>query len=384
MKQGWTYKKIKDVAKVFAGQGAPQGDSNYNLEGTPFVKAGNLSDLINGESESSIQKVSEEVAKSHKLKLYKAGSVLFAKSGMSCMKGFVYTLKSDCYVVSHLAIITPHSVNSHFLNYYLCYNKPNSLIKDEAYPSISLKDIENLQIPIPPLAEQERIVAELDLLSGIIEKKKAQLKAYDQLAQSIFYNMFGDIEEDTPVSEYISALSGGKSLAGETECKNKVLKTGAVTYDYFRGNEVKNLPTDYQPIKEHLLNDGDILISRMNTLEYVGACAYVWKAPLNTYLPDRLWRATLKDNINPIFLWFSLIQDKAKEQIRSMASGTSGSMKNISIPRFLTVKIKCIPLSLQQEFAEKVEAIERQKALVQQSIEQTQTLFDYTMDKYFG
>ena len=67
-----------------------------------------------------------------------------------------------------------------------------------------------------------------------------------------------------------------------------------------------------------------------------------------------------------------------------MASGTSGSMKNISIPRFLTVKIKCIPLSLQREFAEKVEAIERQKALVQQSIEETQTLFDYTMDKYFG
>ena len=45
----------------------------------------------------------------------------------------------------------------------------------------------------------------------------------------------------------------------------------------------------------------------------------------------------------------------------------------------------CIPpLSLQQEFAEKVEAIERQKALVQQSIEEMQTMFDYTMDKYFG
>ena len=42
------------------------------------------------------------------------------------------------------------------------------------------------------------------------------------------------------------------------------------------------------------------------------------------------------------------------------------------------------PLSLQQEFAEKVEAIERQKALVQQSIVETQTMFDFTMDKYFG
>lgn len=273
-----------------------------------------------------------------------------------------------------------------FLDKALLANNNNiyAMGKGMAQRNLDMPSFRNLIIPIPPIGEQERIVAELDLLQGIIEKKKEQLKAYDQLAQSIFYTMFGDIEEDTPVSEYISALSGGKSLAGETECKNKVLKTGAVTYDYFRGNEVKNLPADYQPIKEHLLNDGDILISRMNTLEYVGACAYVWKAPLNTYLPDRLWRATLKDNINPIFLWFSLIQDKAKEQIRSMASGTSGSMKNISIPRFLTVKIKCIPLSLQEEFAEKVEAIERQKALVQQSIEETQTMFDCTMDKYFG
>ena len=48
------------------------------------------------------------------------------------------------------------------------------------------------KIPVPPLSEQQRIVSELDLLSGIIEKKKAQLKEYDQLAQSIFYDMFGD------------------------------------------------------------------------------------------------------------------------------------------------------------------------------------------------
>ena len=50
----------------------------------------------------------------------------------------------------------------------------------------------------------------------------------------------------------------------------------------------------------------------------------------------------------------------------------------------LKIKLPVPPLSLQQEFAEKVEAIERQKALVQQSIEETQTMFDYTMDKYFG
>ena len=58
--------------------------------------------------------------------------------------------------------------------------------------NIKWSDLSKFPIPIPPLAEQQRIVAELDLLSSIIEKKKAQLKELDQLAQSIFYNMFGD------------------------------------------------------------------------------------------------------------------------------------------------------------------------------------------------
>ena len=68
----------------------------------------------------------------------------------------------------------------------------SSFASGAAIPHIYFKDYSKCKIPVPPIAEQERIVAELDLLSGIIEKKKEQLKAYDQLAQSIFYTMFGD------------------------------------------------------------------------------------------------------------------------------------------------------------------------------------------------
>ena len=55
---------LKDLAAICAGQGAPQGDHNYCENGTPFVKAGNLQELLEGKAITSIQKVSDEVAKS--------------------------------------------------------------------------------------------------------------------------------------------------------------------------------------------------------------------------------------------------------------------------------------------------------------------------------
>ena len=140
--------KLSDIATISAGQSAPQGDECYTNNGIPFVKAGNLSELIEHNDENQIQKVSEKTISDYKLKLYPKGTILFAKSGMSCMKGLVYVLKKDCYVVSHLACITPLNIESDYLKYYFEYHKPNTLIKDESYPSISLKDIGDMTIKV--------------------------------------------------------------------------------------------------------------------------------------------------------------------------------------------------------------------------------------------
>lgn len=66
-----------------------------------------------------------------------------------------------------------------------------------------------------------------------------------------------------------------------------------------------------------------------------------------------------------------------------MSSGTSGSMKNISIPRFLSVKIKKAPLPLQQAFAKRIEAIEQQKQLISSEIKDLETLLASRMQYWF-
>ena len=184
--------KLSKIALVSAGQGAPQGDSNYCESGTPFVKAGNLQELSNGASIDAIQKVSNEVAATHGLKLQRKGSVLFAKSGMSCLKGYVYVLPEDAYIVSHLACVTPMGVDSDYLCYYFRFHRPNKLVKDAAYPSISLADIGCLEIEIPEGNEVTQIVDALKRVESIINLHCQQLTALDTLIKARFVELFGD------------------------------------------------------------------------------------------------------------------------------------------------------------------------------------------------
>lgn len=148
---------LKDIADIKAGQGAPQDDEDYSRNGIPFIKAGNLQQLLNGLDVNNLQKVSNDVASQYKLRLYPKGTILFAKSGMSCMKGYIYVLPCNAYVVNHLACIIPYGDYSDYLKYYLTYHKPSNLIKDNSYPSISLNDIGNQIIDFKTEKKQKQL-----------------------------------------------------------------------------------------------------------------------------------------------------------------------------------------------------------------------------------
>ncbi len=250
--------------------------------------------------------------------------------------------------------------------------------------NISLKDINELEIPLPEKSKQIECASLLEKISGIITARQQQLQKLDELVKARFVELFGMINEDVSLSYYIASLNAGKSLAGEEENPNKVLKTGAVTYDYFDATQIKNLPMDYEPQEGHRVKVGDVIISRMNTAELVGAAAYVWDVPEHIYLPDRLWRAEIKETANPIFVWQVLIQRSTKKSIRRIASGTSGSMKNISKPGLLGIRVVKAPIKLQEQFAAFVEQTDKSKVAIQKALDEAQLLFDSLMQKYFG
>lgn len=223
MRDGWEIKKLGEVGTVITGSTPPTKDeSNYSYKDYCFVKPSDISNetlSLIYETEAYIS----EKAYSKSRKLPK-GSVLTTCIGII---GKVGILKVDATCNQQINAIIPKSdINSEFLAYGLISRKRymQGIANAPVVPIINKKEFSDIDIPVPPLPEQEKIVAELDCLSGIIEKKRQQLKELDALAQSIFYEMFGDPvtnEKGWEVKKLgeVCSLKAGKSIKANELCE---------------------------------------------------------------------------------------------------------------------------------------------------------------------
>jgi type I restriction enzyme, S subunit len=185
--------ELGNICHISTGQSAPQKSSAFGTEGNPFIRAGSLEKLISGNNEDTLELISNEKANQYRLKLFPKNTILFAKSGMSATLDRVYKTQGDCYVVSHLAAITPKNiVDSNYLLRWFQNNPPSRLIENSAYPSIKTSTIAKLKISLPPLEEQKRIAVILDKADAIRRKRKEAIKIADEFLRAVFLDMFGD------------------------------------------------------------------------------------------------------------------------------------------------------------------------------------------------
>lgn len=241
----------------------------------------------------------------------------------------------------------------------------------------------SIPIPIPPLSEQERIVAELDLLSGIIEKKKEQLKEYEQLAQAIFYDMFGDPATNEKGWEVKKLGEVGDVVTGSTPSTNDVSNwDGDVNWvtpaelgeQLYYGETIRKLTNKgakgltMMPVRTVLLSSR-APIGKLAITTVPMCCNQGFKNII-----------CQNDIINNVYLLYYM--KYTMESIQALGRGAT--FKEVSKSAISSYKIILPPLSLQKHFAEKIEAIEKQKALIKQSIQETETLFNSRMDYYFG
>jgi type I restriction enzyme, S subunit len=276
---------------------------------------------------------------------------------------------------------------------YICYflRQPdivalaNSRSSGANLPRLSPTSLSEILLPVPPLSEQKRIAEILDRAEALRAKRRAALALLDELTQSIFLDMFGDAEVQGSkwpvhkIAEYVDELQGGKSLESndDNSSQYRVLKVSAVTGMKFRPEESKPIDDDYEPPEDHYVRNGDLLFSRANTTELVGAVAYVTNCPQNLLLPDKLWRFVWKDKkaVHPLFVWYLFQTRPVRREIGNRATGTSGSMKNISKEKLFGIPTILPPIELQRTFADRIIAIERMQDRQKESLSELDQLF---------
>ena len=382
------YVRLGDVCDISAGQGAPQGDDMYcKVGGKPFIKAGNLEWLSSGGALDAIQHVSDEVVKSHKLHLYPKGSIVFAKSGMSCKKSFVYILDKDCYIVSHLACLTPKKIRSDFLKYYLQAHPPSELIKNESYPSIKLSDISEIQLPLPSLEEQKRIAAALDKMSSVIAKRKRQIALLDEAAKSLFVEMFGDPVENPMGWDTVTVVDVCESIVGGG--------TPSKSHDeYYKGDIPWVTPKDMKSIiisdsKDHITeeaiqNSTTKLVPKDTVLMVVRSGILKHTLPVAITSRDVTLNQDMKayitnEKTSPLYLlyFFKTMERKLLHKVK----GTTADNLDFGMLKKLPYPLP--PLDLQNLFAARIEALEAQRASCERGLKQMETAFAAMMQEYF-
>lgn len=377
--------KLKDLGKISTGNTPSKHISEfYNSEDIGFVKP----DIISEQQIDYIENTTEYLAEAarNKARIAKKNAVFVTCIGSIGKIGIVKS--KELAFNQQINAIEP---NEKILPKYLAYGifanrrRLQAISNAPVVPIINKTQFGEFEIDmIDDTKEQLKIVELLDKVSEVIVNRKEELEKLDELIKARFVEMFGGYEWSTTVGDYIAELRGGKSLAGTEPCKNKVLKTGAATFGWFDPEQYKYLPQDYEPLPEHRVETGDVMISRMNTPELVGACSYVFEAPEDMYYPDRLWKVIPKNQANPIFIWQLLWNPEIRRQIKEKSGGTSGTMHNISKQKLLEIKCIDVPANEQNNFADFVKQVDKSKVAVQKAIDETQLLFDSLMQKYFG
>lgn len=367
MRKGWEYKRWKEVLTI-----------------------------INGKNQSAV------VDENGEYPIYGSGGIMGYANNWLCPE--------NCVIIGRKGNINkPIFVETKFWNvdtafglnankeyllpkflYYFCldynFERHNKAV---TIPSLTKADLLKIDIPLPPKSTQLAIVSELDKINELIRLKKEQLKDFDNLAQSLFYEMFGDPVENEKGWEVkkIGDLALVKTGPfGSMLHKEDYICDGIPLVNPVHMKDFKIVPDlDFTISKEkaselenYLLKSNDVVFARRGD---IGRCAIVSEAEQGFICGTGSLFVRFSKEIESIFIMYIIRCDSFSKHLISKAKGAT--MLNINSNTIADLRIPLPPLSLQRLFAQRIEQIEREKSEVQKSIQDLETLLASRMQYWF-
>ena len=384
MREDWDIRLFKDVFDLQMGKTPDR--KNFSLfEGDNTWVS--IKDLDGKYISSSKECISDEAAKN--IKLVKRGTVIMS---FKLTVGKTAIAGKDLYTneaIMAFNLRNGYDIDASFLYYYLMNYRWEGSNKAVMGITLNKATISKHKIAIPPKSTQLSIVSELDKLNELIRIKKEQLKDYDTLAQSIFYEMFGDPVENEKgweVKDLIETvipeckISYGIVQPGEhVEDGVPIVRPVDMLQTFISKDGLKKTTKEISnSYNRTILTGKELLICVRGTTGVV------------SLVDESLKGANVTRGIAPLLFsmdverWFMYYQIKTPSVRGVISSLTRGiALKQINMSDLRKIQVILPPLSLQHSFAQKIEQIEQQKAAIQKTITDLETLLAARMQYWF-
>lgn len=353
MREGWEYKRLGECTQILDSQRKPVTKKDRKEGIYPYYGATGIQDYVDKY-------------------IFDGRYVLVGEDGAKwgAFDKSAFIIDGKTWVNNHAHVLKPFEplVDS-YLTYYLNYSDLNGFISGAIVRKLTQSSLKNIKIPLPPKSTQLAIVSELDKINELIRLKKEQLKDFDNLAQSIFYEMFGD-----PV---------------ENEKGWEVKKLGEVC-DIFAGGDK---PNDIKATKDNeyiypVIANGE---GEKGILGYTKKCRVIKNAVTIGARGASIGNCRIvKDGFTPAIRLLTLIPSEKLDCpflfyiVKGLDYKQNGAgQAQLTVPNIKNESITLPPLPLQQLFAHRIEQIEHQKAEVQKAITDLETLLASRMQYWF-
>ena len=373
---------LKDVCKINMGQSPNSSNYNDYGDGMPFFQ---------GNADFGERYPITRVWCNTPTKIAQAEDILIS---VRAPIGALNYAKEECCIGRGLAAITPdrNKVSQDFIYWALKGKKAelNDKGNGSTFKAISRKILEQTMIPDINFEQQHKCAENLEKIYGIIQNRRKELLALDDLIKARFVEMFGD-----PVSNpkgwdmvelgELTGIGSSKRIFEKEYVSEGIpfYRTKEIV-ELSKGNSISTelyiTEERFAEIKEQygVPKAGDLLISAVGTIGII----WIVDGKNDFYFKDgNLIRVDSSDKFDSVYMK-NLLENLIVEYKKQMSSGTAYAALTIS--GLTKMKVYDVPMELQNQFADFVRPVDKSKVAVQKALDETQTLFDSLMQEYFG
>lgn len=391
MRKGWEYKKLGEVCDVINGYAFKS--SKYTSQGTRIIRITNVQKGYVVDNDPKFYS-DEDFKDLFQYSLFE-GDLVMSLTGNVGRVGILQKNMLPAALNQRVACLRVKSKKMqlnylfHLLNSNLFENAAIQSARGIAQLNMSTEWLKNYIIPLPPLSTQLAIVSELDKINELIRLKKEQLKDFDNLAQSLFYEMFGDPVENEKgweakklgeIGEFKNGLNFSKDENGHS------IKFLGVS-DFQNKKSIASDQLDCISLSEcvqedYLLKTGDIVFVRSNgKKELIGRSVKMYITEPTTYSGFCIRCRITDEKVDKDYIAILLKTPIIRQFMTN--SGRGCNISNLNQKVLNSIPTILPPLPLQRLFAQRIEQIEREKSEVQKSIQDLETLMASRMQYWF-